>query len=111
MASPISSTFRSKAAPTSFPKSSTPVISPLERKSPHLRDALADPREEVMNEPIKDKAPKPPGLLPKNVQSWVIVGIAVLMILIMWLTGGKKPQSATKAALPNVLATPPVEVN
>ena len=64
-----------------------------------------------MNEPIKDKAPKPPGLLPKNVQSWVIVGIAVLMILIMWLTGDKKPQSATKAALPNVLATPPVEVN
>lgn len=64
-----------------------------------------------MNEPIKDKAPKPPGLLPKNVQSWVIVGIAVLMILIMWLTGGKKPQTATKAALPNVLATPPVEVN
>src|SRR5258708_4948800 len=64
-----------------------------------------------MNEPIKDKAPKPAGLLPKNVQSWVIVGIAVLMILIMWLTGGKKPQGATKAALPNVLATPPVEVN
>jgi type IV secretory pathway VirB10-like protein len=64
-----------------------------------------------MNEPIKDKTPKPPGLLPKNVQSWVIVGIAVLMILIMWLTGGKKPQSAAKAALPNVLATPPAEVN
>ena len=64
-----------------------------------------------MNEPIKDKAPKPAGLLPKNVQSWVIVGIAVLMILIMWLTGGKKPQGAAKAALPNVLATPPVEVN
>lgn len=68
-------------------------------------------REGVMNEPIKDKAPKPPGLLPKNVQSWVIVGIAVLMVMIMWLTGGKKPQSATKAPLPNVLATPPVEVN
>lgn len=64
-----------------------------------------------MNEPIKDKAPKPPGLLPKNVQSWVIVGIAVLMILIMWLTGGKKPQTAAKAPLPSVLATPPVEVN
>jgi type IV secretory pathway VirB10-like protein len=64
-----------------------------------------------MNEPIKDKTAKPPGLLPKNVQSWVIVGIAVLMILIMWLTGGKKPQSAAKAALPNVLATPPAEVN
>ena len=29
-----------------------------------------------MNEPIKDKAPKPAGLLPKNVQSWLIVGVA-----------------------------------
>ena len=27
-----------------------------------------------MNEPIQEKAPKPPGLLPKNVQSWLIVG-------------------------------------
>ena len=25
-----------------------------------------------MNEPIQEKAPKPPGLLPKNVQSWLI---------------------------------------
>ena len=40
---------------------------------------------------IQDKAPKPPGLLPKNVQSWLLVGLAVLMVLIMWLTGGKKP--------------------
>src|SRR5260370_588226 len=51
-----------------------------------------------MNEPIKDKAPKPPGLLPKNVQSWVIIGIALLMVVIMWLTGGKKPQATGKPA-------------
>jgi len=43
-----------------------------------------------MNEPIQEKAPKPPGLLPKHVQSWLILGLAVLMIVIMWLTGGKK---------------------
>jgi type IV secretion system protein VirB10 len=64
-----------------------------------------------MNEPIKDKAPKPPGLLPKNVQSWVIIGIAVLMIVIMWLTGGKKPQAMGKTAAPTVQAPAPVELN
>jgi type IV secretory pathway VirB10-like protein len=64
-----------------------------------------------MNEPIKDKAPKPPGLLPKNVQSWVIVGIALLMIVIMWLTGGKKPQAAAKSSTSSLQPPVPVEVN
>src|SRR6266404_5741131 len=64
-----------------------------------------------MNEPIQDKAPKPAGLLPKHIQSWLILGLAVLMIVIMWLTGGKKQQTAAKANAP-VQQTPlPVEVN
>jgi len=64
-----------------------------------------------MNEPITEKAPKPPGLLPKHVQSWLLVAIAVGMVLIMWLTGGKKPPTAAKTG---ALLTPvpaPVEVN
>ena len=44
-----------------------------------------------MNEPIRKRHPNPPGLLPKNVQSWLLIGFAVLMVVIMWLTGGKKP--------------------
>ena len=60
---------------------------------------------------IQDKAPKPPGLLPKNVQSWLLVGLAVLMVLIMWLTGGKKPPVPTKAAPPAPAVLPPLEVN
>ena len=64
-----------------------------------------------MNEPIKDKAPKPPGVLPKNIQSWVIIGIALLMVVIMWLTAGKKPQATGKAAVPTVQTPAPVEVN
>src|SRR5713226_919812 len=68
-------------------------------------------KEKTMNEPIKHKAPKPPGLLPKNVQSWVIIGIALLMVVIMWLTGGKKPQATGKAAVPTVQTPAPVEVN
>src|SRR5207302_1436035 len=64
-----------------------------------------------MKEPIEDKAPKPPGLLPKHVQSWLILGLAVLMIVIMWLTGGKKHESATKATVPVAAAPQSVELN
>jgi type IV secretion system protein VirB10 len=64
-----------------------------------------------MNEPIKDKAPKPPGLLPKHVQSWLILGLALLMIVIMWLTGGKKQPATAKAVSPVPQAPAPVEVN
>jgi type IV secretory pathway VirB10-like protein len=63
-----------------------------------------------MNEPIQDKVPKPPGLLPKNVQSWLIFGLAVLMVVIMWLTGGKK-QGAPRTAGLLPQPTPTVEVN
>jgi type IV secretion system protein VirB10 len=60
---------------------------------------------------IQDKAPKPPGLLPKNVQSWLLAGLAVLMVLIMWLTGGKKPALPSKSAPPAQAVLPPLEVN
>lgn len=64
-----------------------------------------------MNEPIQDKAPKPAGLLPKHIQSWLILGLAVLMIVIMWLTGGKKQQTAAKASTPVAPQPLPMEVN
>jgi type IV secretory pathway VirB10-like protein len=59
---------------------------------------------------VQDQAPKPEGLLPKNVQSWLLAGLAFLMVAIMWLTGGKKPQPArsTPSSAP---ATAPLEVN
>ena len=61
--------------------------------------------------PIQDKAPKPPGLLPKNVQSWILAGLAVLMVAIMWLTGGKKPSATAHAPLPAPPVQAPLEVN
>jgi type IV secretion system protein VirB10 len=50
--------------------------------------------------PIQDKAPKPPGLMPKNIQAWVMLGLAVLMVAIMWLTGGKKAPTTPKSSVP-----------
>jgi type IV secretory pathway VirB10-like protein len=60
---------------------------------------------------VQEKAPKPQGLLPKNVQSWLLVGLAFLMVAIMWLTGGKKPQTPAKAGSTASLVQAPVEIN
>ncbi|HEV2500717.1 MAG TPA: TrbI/VirB10 family protein [Terriglobia bacterium] len=64
---------------------------------------MAENPEGIPNPPnqIEDKEPKPKGVIPKNTQSLVIIGVAVLMILIMWLTGGgKKPVAPPRPALP-----------
>jgi type IV secretion system protein VirB10 len=61
--------------------------------------------------PIQDKAPKPPGLIPKNIQAWVMLGLAVLMVIIMWLTGGKKAQTAPKSGTSTTQTFAPLEVN
>jgi type IV secretion system protein VirB10 len=70
----------------------------------------------MMNQPtqpahIQEKEPKPQGLLPKNVQSWFLIGLAFLMVAIMWLTGGKKPLTPAKAASLSTPAQAPLEVN
>jgi type IV secretory pathway VirB10-like protein len=62
-------------------------------------------------QPIQDKAPKPPGLMPKNVQTWAMLGLAVLMVSIMWLTGGKKDQTLRKSGTSSVQTPVPLEVN
>jgi type IV secretion system protein VirB10 len=66
-----------------------------------------------MNQPnqVQEKAPNPPGLLPKNVQSWLLISLALVMVLIMWLTGGKKAQPLGKAIPPAPMVQAPLEVN
>ena len=48
-----------------------------------------------MEQAIKDKAPKPAGLVPKNLQAFLLVGLALLMVLVMALTGHKRPAPPT----------------
>jgi type IV secretion system protein VirB10 len=69
-----------------------------------------------MNQPnqpasVQEKTQKPLGLLPKNVQSWLLIGLAFLMVAIMWLTGGKKPPTPAKAASSAASTQAPREVN
>jgi len=66
-----------------------------------------------MEQPIQDKAPKPPGLIPKNLQAFIIVGLALLMVIIMAMTGHKPPASPTAGAapsLPNLIPVNPQKV-
>lgn len=60
---------------------------------------------------VQDKTPQPQGLLPKRVQSWLLIGLAFLMVAIMWLTGGKKPPTPARTPLSPVPAQAPLEVN
>ena len=46
----------------------------------------------------RKQTPKPAGLLPKKTQQLVILGVGVVMVLIMWLTGNTKRVSTSTAA-------------
>ena len=72
---------------------------------------MTEPSTSPAAQPIQDKAPKPPGLMPKNVQAWVMLSLALLMIIIMWLTGGKKAQTSPKSGTVGDQASAPLEVN
>src|SRR5215831_7757938 len=110
-ASRTSSTSNTRTASMSSPRFSTADISPWGKGNSLSSAKRRRTERPIMNEPIQEKAPKPPGLVPKNVQSWILIGLAVLMLLIMWLTGGKKPQPAAKAANHTAPAEVPLEVN
>src|SRR5260370_4141105 len=56
---------------------------------------------------VENKAPKPAGLLPKNTQQLVILGVAVVMVLIMWLTRGTKRARSTASLPPATRGQPP----
>ena len=56
---------------------------------------------------VENKAPKPAGLLPKNTQQLVILGVAVVMVLIMWMTSGNKRVGTPPTASGTARVQPP----
>lgn len=61
-----------------------------------------------MEQVIKDKAPKPAGLVPKNLQAFILVGLALLMVVIMAVTGRRHPVPPTTTATPLLPSLVPV---
>ena len=62
--------------------------------------------ETAQQNTISDKAPKPSGLVPKNLQAFVLVGLALVMVLIMAITGHKStviPAAQTPSSVPTPL--------
>lgn len=62
--------------------------------------------EEIKNEQqqpaaVTNKRTDPPGVMRKSIQSWVILAIAVLMLLVIWLSGGTKTKSASPQNKPS----------
>lgn len=56
-----------------------------------------------MNEPtLSDQRKSPSGVLPKNIQAWAMVGVALLIVAVVALSGGAKKAPATAQAGPGV---------
>lgn len=69
---------------------------------------MIDPAKTQSPQPpqVKERALRPSGLLPKNVQTWAVLGIAAVMILVIALSGNRAPSagsSRTPEKPPNVV--------
>lgn len=53
---------------------------------------------------VTNKRTDPPGVMRKSIQSWVILAIAVLMLLVIWLSGGTKAKPASPQNKPSPAA-------
>jgi len=55
---------------------------------------MPDTVNEKQQPAVVDNRSMPPGVVKKALQSWVIIGLIVLMMLVMWLSGGSKAKNA-----------------
>lgn len=65
---------------------------------------MPDTNDEKQQPELTDKRTSPPGVVKKALQSWVLIGLIVLMMLVMWLSGANKGKTAP---LQNPPATEP----
>jgi len=103
--------FHSRTACTSCPKSSIEAISPSQKEADVHRQ-FAQVKGGTCDAAIacSGQSTETPDCFPRTC-SLLLAGLAVLMVVIMWLTGGKKPPAplARFPAAPAVQA--PLEVN
>lgn len=61
---------------------------------------MPDTVNEKQQPAVVDKRSMPPGVVKKALHSWVIIGLIVLMMLVMWLSGGNKTKNTTPQSPP-----------
>lgn len=74
-----------------------------------MRDEITNEKQQLAA--VADKRSDPPGVMRKSIQSWLILAIAILILLLIWFTGGTKAKPAATQNKPspfvvNTNATP-----
>src|SRR6266436_5446569 len=67
---------------------------------------MPDTVNEKQQPAVVDNRSMPPGVVKKALQSWVIIGLIVLMMLVMWLSGGSKTKNAPPQSPPGTETKP-----
>ena len=57
--------------------------------------------------PVRDRVPRPLGVLPRHAQTWVMLGIAALMIGVILLSGSPPPAAHAASTRPLPTTDPP----
>src|SRR5688572_4397061 len=58
---------------------------------------------------VQNKTSKPPGILPKNAQTWIVLGVAVLMILVISFSNAGAPKPKARDAAHRQTTTTPTQ--
>src|SRR5437588_1478185 len=63
---------------------------------------------------VQDKRKPAPGVLPKNAQTWVVIGLTTVIMLMLWVSGpakgAKSAQKADAAKTETVAGLSPAEI-
>src|SRR5437016_2101163 len=79
---------------------------------------MSQPNENQNTAPnvdIKDKRKPAPGVLPKNAQTWVVIGLTTVIMLMLWVSGpakgAKSPQKTDVPKTETVAGLSPAEIS
>jgi hypothetical protein len=75
-----------------------------------MNDVAPNPENVGSGAWFRNQVSKPPGILPKNAQTWVIAGLSAVMIAAIAISGNgskNKPPAVHPARLPSSTPTPP----
>ena len=63
-----------------------------------MAEAQTSTPDPTTSAPVRDRAPRPAGLFPRNLQAWFVAGVAGLIIVVVVLTGQQPPAKTSAAA-------------